>query len=96
MAKKQVTIYVLRGVEGPSLCINDFRVAGPKPWGGGRIIHQWTVDEEGFLSDIYRLFPALRGVSVSEKRENSWPPYSCPTDGSADANDTKKRAKEKP
>ena len=41
MAEKYATIYTVKGVEGDSIYINDFRVAGPKPWGGGQYINQW-------------------------------------------------------
>ena len=67
MTKKQVNICVIRGVEGPSLAINGLRVAGPKPWGGGEIISEWNVDEEWFLNDLRRLFPALAERRGEEK-----------------------------
>lgn len=35
---------VVSGVEGPSLYLNDYRIAGPKPWGGGTAKHEWKVD----------------------------------------------------
>ncbi|WP_063545451.1 hypothetical protein [Pseudomonas putida] len=42
-----VLVEVVQGVEGPSLSIGDNdtgeRVAGPKPWGGGRTIHSFQV-----------------------------------------------------
>ena len=42
-----VWIEVVSGVEGPSLSIGDDdggeRVAGPKPWGGGKVIYQFQV-----------------------------------------------------
>lgn len=27
----------------PCLYLDDYRIAGGKPWGGGRIIHRWPV-----------------------------------------------------
>lgn len=37
---------VIRGVEGPCLTLDDIRIAGPKAWGGGTVIHAWdTVDD---------------------------------------------------
>lgn len=42
-----VFIEVVSGVEGPSLYVSNetggHRLAGPKPWGGGRTIHQFQV-----------------------------------------------------
>lgn len=37
---------VIRGVEGCCLALDDRRIAGPKPWGGGTVIHSWKTDEE--------------------------------------------------
>lgn len=45
----KVECYVVSGVEGPSLAIADHRVAGPKPWGGGKIMHKWTADKRFIL-----------------------------------------------
>lgn len=41
---KQARIEIVDGVEGMSLYINDERVAGPKPWGGGPTIKTFTAD----------------------------------------------------
>jgi len=42
-----VWIEVVAGREGPSLSIGDdsggYRLAGPKPWGGGRTVHRFQV-----------------------------------------------------
>lgn len=43
LPEKLVEICVVRGVEGPSIYIDDFRMAGNKPWGGGQIIYKWQV-----------------------------------------------------
>lgn len=37
---------VIRGVEGCCLALDNTRIAGPKPWGGGAVIHAWETDEE--------------------------------------------------
>ncbi len=34
---------ILKGVEGYCITLDDFRIAGPKPWGGGTIIQEWEV-----------------------------------------------------
>ena len=43
-----IFIEVVSGREGNSLSIGDEhtgrRIAGPKPWGGGEILHQFQVD----------------------------------------------------
>jgi len=40
-----MTIKYCSGVAGNSLRINDFRVAGPKPWGGGETIKEWNITD---------------------------------------------------
>jgi hypothetical protein len=40
------TFAVVSGVEGPSLYANDYRIAGPKPWGGGKVIHRFEVSDD--------------------------------------------------
>lgn len=37
---------VVRGVEGCCLALDDTRIAGPKPWGGGTVIHAWETNEK--------------------------------------------------
>ena len=37
---------VIRGVEGCCLALDDTRIAGPKPWGGGTVIHTWETDDK--------------------------------------------------
>jgi hypothetical protein len=34
-------ITVILGVEGHALYVNDTRVAGPKPWAGGKVVIEW-------------------------------------------------------
>ncbi len=48
-------ICVVQGVEGPSIYLNDFRIAGPKPWGGGSVIYEWEVGDEDL--DMARMTP---------------------------------------
>jgi len=54
-----VDIEVVNGVEGPSLCINGYRVAGPKPWGGGHVITTWRVKAANLREYLKR---AMHGV----------------------------------
>lgn len=44
---EKITIELVRGpAREPSLYVNDTRVAGEKPWGGGRVEHAWRVDPD--------------------------------------------------
>ena len=49
MSDKTIPIMVVAGVEGPSLYVNNFRIVGNKPWGGGKTIYQWEVPLEKLL-----------------------------------------------
>lgn len=44
----KVSIKIVHGVEGKSCYINDIRVYGNKPWGGGKVIYE----AEPSLSDL--------------------------------------------
>lgn len=59
----KLSLLIVQGVGGLSVYLNDYRIAGEKPWGGGAVLHTWKVS----LKDIVR---ALRGaVSVNESVE---------------------------
>lgn len=48
----KVVIEVVAGAEGPCLSVNDTRVAGPKPWGGGKVTHKWQADPSRLIDAI--------------------------------------------
>lgn len=48
----KVKVIYVNGVEGNSLYINDYRVAGPKPWGGGRTVEEWDVEASLILKAL--------------------------------------------
>ena len=54
MSKKYCRIEVVAGAEGPSLSVSDgdlgYRLAGPKPWGGGRIIQAFDVSLDELIA----------------------------------------------
>ena len=43
---------IVSGVEGTAVYLNDFRIAGPKPWGGGKIVRSWDIAPEDLESAI--------------------------------------------
>ena len=45
-------VNIISGVEGQCLSINNYRVAGPKPWGGGKIIKEWKVETKDIIHAI--------------------------------------------
>ena len=47
---KKVKVTVVRGPTGLlALYVDDVRVAGEKPWGGGAIVKEWMVKREDLL-----------------------------------------------
>lgn len=62
------TVTIIKGVEGLAVYVNDYRIAGPKPWGGGTIVKEWTVQRRdldlacgtphGLIDDCVRPAPA--------------------------------------
>lgn len=50
--RERLLVEVVSGVEGPCLVIENFRVAGPKPWGGGRVYGQWRIDRADLLTRL--------------------------------------------
>lgn len=38
---REVFIELCAGAEGPCIILNGRRIAGPKPWGGGRIVNRF-------------------------------------------------------
>lgn len=77
-------IQYVDGVEGPSLCLTQTdkdggtRFAGPKPWGGGRIVRSWAVDPEdvfgalGFGRDAAQELAAAVETKRKEAEEKGW------------------------
>ncbi len=55
---KKYLIEVISGPAGPSIYVNDYRVAGPKPWGGGDLLHKFIVEEDDLESGMEHSFPA--------------------------------------
>ena len=50
---KRAKVEVVRGVHGHmALYVNDIRVAGSKPWGGGHTIHSFSPEVQAFTKDL--------------------------------------------
>jgi len=74
------TFEVITGPEGPCLAVGDAadpvlrtRIAGPKPWGGGRTIRRFTVKRERLL-DALGVKPET--LSEGPKARSTDPPTS--------------------
>ena len=44
--KPCLRLQIVSGVEGSCAYLGDYRIAGPKPWGGGHVTHDWRVDPD--------------------------------------------------
>ena len=63
---REVKIEVVSGPAGQSVYIDDHRVAGPKPWGGGRTLC-------AFRTELRHVLTALKIESRSDAAENGKP-----------------------
>jgi hypothetical protein len=64
--KKHVKIEVVRGVGGNCLLLNDYRVCGPEPTGGGTVIETFSVD----FDNIKTALDIEENASLKEKYDN--------------------------
>lgn len=67
MSEKRWKIEVVQGTEGAAMYINDYRVAGPKPWGGGTVAYKWAVSDSDFLGAGLTDRRAPQGEPVAER-----------------------------
>lgn len=52
MSDDKVIIEVINGCEGKAVYINDYRVAGSKPYGGGYVERSWMADRKDILKAL--------------------------------------------
>jgi len=41
----KIKVTIVRGIGGLTVLLNDYRICGPKPWGGGTLVNEWEVDK---------------------------------------------------
>ena len=68
MDNEKVKIELVNGCEGKSIYIDDYRVAGSKPWGGGNTEKVWTANKEDIISAISRTSKCYK----SEDKDEYW------------------------
>lgn len=49
---KEIDICYVSGVEGPSIYIDNYRVCGPKPWGGGKVVKRFKARSKDILRSL--------------------------------------------
>lgn len=68
MENAKVKIELVNGCEGESIYIDDYRVAGPKPWGDGRTEKMWMVNKDDILQALSRFSQCYK----SEDKDEYW------------------------
>ena len=71
MDKKHLIVEQVRGCEGDCLVMDENRVAGPKPWGGGRVVKKWLLDRRQ-VQEIVKICKRFLG----EEPDDRWIPVS--------------------
>ena len=64
-ADKRYPIEIIQGVEGFCIGVNNYRLVGPKPWGGGTVVKRWNVS----LADLGRAIPELSATIAAQATE---------------------------
>lgn len=52
MSNKTVCIDEIKGCEGNCITMNDYRVAGPKPWGSGIVVKNWVAKVDDVITAL--------------------------------------------
>lgn len=52
LTENNIDINIVSGCEGEALYINDYRVSGPKPWGGGRVVKCFETTKNDILRSL--------------------------------------------
>ena len=62
--KQAHSVEIIKGVEGLCVVLNDYRIAGPKPWGGGTVIARFKTSSEDIEKAMNdrRITMALRRI----------------------------------
>lgn len=68
MSERTCEITLIDGVAGMSLYLDNTRIAGPKPWGGGKTLNKWTVSLRYIADAIPELSEALAARMREEGR----------------------------
>jgi len=42
---RELRLEIVQGVGGLAVYLNDFRIAGMKPWGGGKVVQRWILTD---------------------------------------------------
>jgi hypothetical protein len=68
MEDKKINIVYCKGSSGGSLYINDFRVSGSKPWGGGTTIKEWDISLKDLKNSLGEDIISALPTDATEKQ----------------------------
>ena len=74
MIDEKIKVELVNGCEGKSIYIDDFRVAGSKPWGGGNTEKTWLVNKKDILKAV-GLRKIIREIIQEEKAQDRYAGY---------------------
>lgn len=63
---KDVVIEIISGVEGHCVTLNNYRVAGQKPWGGGQVVHSFQTKQSQIDRALCRAQPESKPLTCEE------------------------------
>jgi len=46
MDEEAIKLEIVTGCEGKSVYLNDYRICGPKPWGGGQVAIKFDIKKD--------------------------------------------------
>jgi hypothetical protein len=67
----EATITVVAGREGHSIYINEIRVAGPKPWGGGLTVCEFNVPRSEIDEALQQVWHSDAECYVRPSQQNA-------------------------
>jgi len=54
---EKLKLQIVKGSEDNSIYLNDYRIAGPKPWGNGKVLKEYTINKKDIETAIEILPP---------------------------------------
>lgn len=49
---EMLALEIIEGVEGKCISLNNYRIAGPKPWGGGKVSWKREISVKDILKAV--------------------------------------------
>ncbi len=62
MSEQPIRLQIVRGVSGLCVYLNDYRIAGQKPWGGGEVVGEYTLSHKDITTALQLLVEPARAA----------------------------------